>query len=69
MIISMSSFPPKRYYCNESEFGLVDGYERHVVSWHPDLPGYPGPADIELSKLKNQSMSWEQKIKSDVEWK
>ena len=58
----MSIFPPICYYCNESDFGSVDGYERHVVTRHPDLPGYPGPADIE-------GMSWEREIKSDIEWK
>jgi hypothetical protein len=65
----MSIFPLKCYYCNESDFGSVDGYERHVVMRHPDLPGYPGPADIELYKLKKQGMSWEKEIKSNIEWK
>jgi hypothetical protein len=44
----MSSFPPKCYYCNQNDFGSVDGYERHLVTHHPDLPGYPGPADCAL---------------------
>jgi hypothetical protein len=44
-------------------------YERHVVTRHPDLPGYPGPADIKLYKLKKQGMSWEREIRSDIEWK
>jgi hypothetical protein len=39
--------------------GSVDGYERSVVTRHPDLPGYPGPADIELYKSMKQGMSWE----------
>jgi len=69
MIISMISFPPKCYCCNEADFDSVDGYERHVVPRHPDLPGYPGPADIELYKLKKQGMSWEREIKADFEWK
>ena len=64
----MSSFPSKCYYCNESNFGSVDGYERHVVTRHPDLPGYPGPADIELYKLKKQDMSWEREIRSAIDW-
>jgi hypothetical protein len=51
----MSSFPPKCYYCNEGDFGSVDGYERHIVTRHPDLPGYPGPADIEFYTLKKQN--------------
>jgi hypothetical protein len=46
LILNMSSFPPKCCYCNEGDFGSVDGYERHVVTRHPDMPGYPGPADI-----------------------
>ena len=54
----MSSFPPKCYYCNQNDFGSVDGYERHVVTHHPDLPGYPGAADIALYGLKKQG-SWE----------
>ena len=55
----MSSILPKCYYCNQSDFGSVDGCERHVVVHHSDLPGYPGPADIELYGLKKQGMSWE----------
>ena len=51
------SFPPKCYYCNERDFGSVDRYECHVVTRLPDLPGYPGPADIELYKLKKRRIS------------
>lgn len=47
----------------------VDGYERYVMAHHPELRGYPGPADIELYKLKTQGMLWEREIKSDVDWK
>ncbi len=65
----MSSFPPKCYYCNQIKIGSVDGYERHVVVHLPDLPGYPGPADIELYGLKKQGMSWEREVKAEVEWK
>ncbi|MGE5660834.1 MAG: hypothetical protein ACM3X1_01160 [Ignavibacteriales bacterium] len=65
----MSSFPPKCYYRNENNFGSGDGYERHVVTRHPDLPGYPGPADIELYGLKKQVMYWEREIKANMEWK
>ena len=55
----MNSIPHKSYYCNQSEFGSVDEYERHVVVHYPGLPGYPGPADIELYGLKKRGMSWE----------
>jgi hypothetical protein len=65
----MSSFPPKCYYCDSKDFGSVDGYEHHGVIHHPDLPGYPGPADIELYGLKKQNMYWEREIKANVEWK
>jgi hypothetical protein len=65
----MGSFPPRCHYYNEGDFGSVDRYERHVVARHPDLPGYPGPADIELYKLKKQGMYWEREINSDIEWK
>lgn len=65
----MSSFPPKCYYCNHSDFGSVDGYEIHVVVHHPDLPGYPGPADIALYGLMKQGMSWEKEVKTEIEWK
>lgn len=47
----------KSYYYNESDFGSVNGYERHVVVHHPDLLGYPGPADIALYGLKKQDLS------------
>jgi hypothetical protein len=60
----MSSFPLKCYYCNQSDFGSVDRYERYVVVHHPDLPGYPGPADIALYDLKKQDMSWEKEVKA-----
>jgi hypothetical protein len=65
----MSSFPPKCYYCNQSDFGSVDGYERHVVVHHPDLPGYPGPADIALYSLKKQVHLGEKEVKANMEWK
>ena len=64
----MSSFPLKCYYCNQSDFGSVDEYERHIVIHHPDLPGYQGPADIKLYGLK-KNMSWEREIKADIEWR
>ena len=42
-----------------SDFGSVNGYERRVVVHHPDLPGYPGPADIAFYGLMKQDMSRE----------
>jgi hypothetical protein len=68
-ISHMAAFPLKCYYCNEGDFGSLDGYDGHVVTRHPDLPGYPGPVDIELYKLKKQGMPWEREIKSDIDWK
>ncbi|MGH9976718.1 MAG: hypothetical protein ACRD8Z_12920 [Nitrososphaeraceae archaeon] len=47
----------------------VGRYERHVVTHHSDLPGYPGPADIKFYGLERQDMSWEREIKADFEWK
>jgi hypothetical protein len=55
--------------CNSCDFGSVDGYEHHVVVRHPNLPGYPGPADIQFYDLKKLGMSWEREIKADIEWK
>ena len=65
----MSSFPAKCYYCNESDFGSVDGYERHIVTRHPDLPGYPGPAYISLHGLKKQGVLWEKEVEEYTEWR
>ncbi|MGH9995787.1 MAG: hypothetical protein ACRD4J_11205, partial [Nitrososphaeraceae archaeon] len=28
------------YYCDSKDSGSVDGYERHVVTRHPNLPGF-----------------------------
>ena len=44
-----------------SDFGSVDGYERHVVTRHPDLPGYPVLASnveqpLDPIKLRNPSL-------------
>ena len=66
----MRSSPPRNYCDSNSEksFGSVDGYERHVVTRHPNLPGNPGPADIKFYRLENQEMSWEREIKADVAW-
>jgi hypothetical protein len=63
----MGGFPPRCYYCDSKDFGSIDGYECHVVVHHPDLPGYPGPADIQLYGLKKQGMSWEREVKADFD--
>lgn len=35
---------------------------------HPNLPGYPGPADIIFYGLEQQGMPWEREIKNYIEW-
>ena len=62
----MAASPPKCYYCDEGDFGSVDGYERHVDVDIQIFPVILAPADIELYKLKKQEMSWERAIKSDI---
>jgi hypothetical protein len=63
----MSTFPPRCYYCDSQNFGSVEGYERHVVTRHPNLPGYPEPADIKFYGLEKQDMSWEGETKTDFD--
>ena len=36
--VNMSSFPPRCYYYDSKNFGSVNGYERHIVTMHPNLP-------------------------------
>jgi hypothetical protein len=55
-------FPMYCYYCDTSPFGNVDAYEIHVVTRHPGLPGYPGPADLKSLRLNPQHMPWERQI-------
>ncbi len=62
----MSSFPPCCYYCDSKNFGSVDGYERHIVTRHPNLPGYPGPADIKFYHLENRDRYDKGKIEIDI---
>lgn len=50
------------YYCNVSPFGNVDAYETHIVTKHPLMPGYPGPADLKALRLNPQHMPWERQI-------
>ena len=66
---SWVTFRPKYYYYDSKNFGSVDGYERHVVIRHPNLPGYPGPVDIKFYGIEIQDMSWEREIKADFGWK
>ena len=61
-------FPNKCYYCTTSGFDSTDEYERHIVMRHPNLPGYPGPADIIFYGLEKQGMPWEREIKNYKEW-
>jgi hypothetical protein len=58
-------FPPKCYHCNINGFSTKDQYERHVVSYHKNLPCYPGPADLGKLGLIPQGMSWEQQLPRD----
>ena len=60
--VNMSNFPPKFYYCDSKDFGSVDGYECHIVTRHPNLPGYPEPADIKYYRSESQDMYWECEI-------
>jgi hypothetical protein len=53
-------FPNKCYYCTTSGFDSTDE--------HPNLPGYPCPADIIFYGLEQQGMPWEREIKNDIEW-
>jgi hypothetical protein len=55
-IANMGCYPPRCYYCDSKNFGSVDGYEHHVVTRHPNLPGCPGRADIKFYRLENQDM-------------
>lgn len=61
-------FPNKCYYCTTNGFGSTDEYERHIVIKQPNLPGYPGHADIIFYGLEKQGMPWELEIKNDIEW-
>ena len=38
----MNNFPPRCYYCNETDFSSVDEYERHVVTKYPNLDDVSG---------------------------
>lgn len=58
-----NEYPIHCYYCNITYFADIDAYERHIVTRHRGLPGYPGPADLKVLNLKPQGMSWEAEIK------
>ena len=56
-----TAFPPKCYRCDFSNYNTKGEYDYHCVTRHPNLPGYPGPADIKDSGLTPQGMFWESK--------
>ena len=64
-MLTKSSFPPHCYYCPFKPIS-VDNYERHVVTKHALLPGYPSTGSLELLKIEPQGMSWE-RVLSDEE--
>lgn len=55
-------YPPRCYHCNVNGFTTKDQYDRHVVARHRNLPGYPGPPDLEKLGLIPQGMSWEKEL-------
>lgn len=58
-------YPPKCYHCNVNGFTTKDHYDRHVITCHRNLPGYPGPPDLEKLGLIPQGMPWEQELPRD----
>jgi hypothetical protein len=52
-----TEYPPKCYHCAVGGFIDKDHYEGHVIRYHEDLPGYPGPADVEKHKLEAKGMA------------
>ena len=60
------NFPPRCYYCSFNPFANADNYERHIVTKHPLLPGYPNIGDLQKYKLLPQDMPWEKPL-SDAE--
>lgn len=65
----MNGFPSRCYYCTIRDFISLNEYECHIVTRHPNLPGFPNSADIEFYGLEKQDMPWEREMKSDIEWK
>ena len=61
-ITSKIEYPPKCYYCDVNGFATKDQYDRHVVVRHINLPGYPGPTDLEKHGLIPQGMPWEKEL-------
>ena len=60
------NFPPRCYHCSFGPFVSVDNYEKHVVTKHVNLPGYPGPGDIISLKLQPQGMHWEKELPEHI---
>jgi hypothetical protein len=58
-------YPPKCYHCTVDGFTTKNQYERHVVCHHTNLPGYPGPPDLEKHGLMPQGMPWEKVLPRD----
>ena len=54
-------FPPLCYYCSIA-FRDVYNYEKHIVTKHVGLPGYPNPGDLIKLHLKPQGMHWEKEL-------
>jgi len=52
-------FPHICYYCTTNGFNSTDEYEPHVVTRHPNLPGYQCPSDSAFYGLEKQGMPWE----------
>jgi len=57
--------PSKCYHCNVNGFTTKDEYDRHVITRHRNLPGYPGPPDLRRLGLIPQGMPWEQELPRD----
>ena len=58
-------YPSKCYHCNVNGFMTKDEYDRHVITRHRNLPGYPGPPDLRRLGLIPQGLPWEQELPRD----
>lgn len=59
-------YPPRCYHCTVNGFATKDQYERHVINHHRNLPGYPGPPDLEKLGLISQGMPWEKELPRNI---